>query len=479
MKRIALCIGNDEYSSLSVLHCAVADAKAISEELSKLKFVVIYKYNVSMSDMTNVINEFVEKVDDYDSCLFYYAGHGFQIDGKNILVPIDLNVYENNSKIQYDMFSLEYLMKKMDNYKDKTKIFILDACRTDINARGSSICKGFSSLLVPQGSIIAFATSPGQSSGEDENLGHGYYTNTLLQYISSPKISIETVFKKTRENLILNYGKTQIPWEHTSLVGDYFFNPNTLYSGLNYTDEALADSMYSALDDIAKKIIEALKSYNWYIQRNSLELISSLNFDNISISDLFVTGRNIYQAACGACYDAQIYINNFSDENIPHIAKIHLLNGMAYEIYYSSDNKLRIHPKAKYYKMIIQLLEKNMYYDSRNFILSVLSKIQNQIIYIPGQEENMTFTAEVTSNGELQALIYKGSNVLFRDINTLVDELPFPKIQYSYQEFVEHIACEVVAPDNCINVIGIEQKCIITAPTNFTIRKSVYRDNEQ
>ena len=91
----------------------------------------------------------------------------------------------------------------------------------------------------------------------------------------------------------------------------------------------------------------------------------------------------------------------------------------------------------------------------------------------------MTFTAEVTSNGELQALIYKGSNVLFRDINTLVDELPFPKIQYSYQEFVEHIACEVVAPDNCINVIGIEQKCIITAPTNFTIRKSVYRDNEQ
>ena len=95
--------------------------------------------------------------------------------------------------------------------------------------------KDFAPISAPQGSVIAFATSPGQSSKENVGTGHGYYTEALLKYMSLPRVPIETTFKKVREFLFAKTSGTQIPWEHTSLVGEFYFNPDTIYDGAAYS----------------------------------------------------------------------------------------------------------------------------------------------------------------------------------------------------------------------------------------------------
>lgn len=468
MKRIALCIGNDEYLNMDPLECAINDAESMAKVLTELGFETICKCNLNRTDMVETITDFIDNLENYDSCLFYYAGHGFQIEGENILAPTDLKLDGKKSAIKFYAYPLEDLMRSLDKYPNKTKVFVFDACRTALNSRGT--IRSFAPLLAPQGSIIAFATSPGQSSGEDKTLKHGYYTSALLQYISLPRVSVETVFKKTREKLVSQFGEKQIPWEHTSLIGEYYLNPNTIYDGVNYSPDALADCRYHAMDNEAKKIIDALKSHNWYIQGPALSLISSLNFETISASDLFVIGRNIYQAADGSCFDAQIYIDEFAGKNLPEKAKMHILNGMSYEIYFSSENVLRLHPKTGYYNSVIQLLENESYYGSKLFISSVLCKYEKQVLYIPGQNEIMEFWVNCNDKGEVCSLIYKGQNVLYDTEGNSIENSSIDTWELTNEQVVNSIACQVVAPNDCVRVMGLEKDCIMF-PFKFTIRR--------
>ena len=286
MKILALCIRNDEYQNIPPLCCAVNDAKSVSVELTDLGFEVICECNLDRTMMVEKITSFIDQIEVYDSVLFYYAGHGCQIDGDNILALTDLDINQRPSAIKINAFSLEELMRSLDKYPDKVKVFILDACRTVLFDRGT--VKGFAPVRAPQGSIIAFATSPVQSSSENTSTQHGYYTEALLNYIKLPRVNIETIFKKTREQLVASFGGKQIPWEHTSLVGDYYLNPNTIYDDVNYSPEVLADSRYHSSNSYVREIIDGLKSHNWYTQGAVLLRISTLNLKEVLASDLFV-----------------------------------------------------------------------------------------------------------------------------------------------------------------------------------------------
>ena len=172
MKRIALCIGNNNYAHLPKLNCAKNDANKMGNALKSLGFVTQIAFDLDRNAMIDVITKFTEELKDYDSCVFYYAGHGFQIEGDNILAPIDLDTNGRDQQVKMNAFPLEDLMHQLEKYLDKTKVIIFDACRDTLNNRGAS--KNFAPVLAPQGSIIAFSTSPGQSSSENTSSGHGY-----------------------------------------------------------------------------------------------------------------------------------------------------------------------------------------------------------------------------------------------------------------------------------------------------------------
>lgn len=223
-KRIALCIGNNDYQYLPQLLCAGNDANSMGEALYRLGYETTVKTNLNRTEMGSIIFEFAEKIKDYDSCLFFYAGHGFEVASENLLVPIDSNipVMASDREIIFNAFRLQDLLDMFEDCQDKVKVLVIDACRNVANTRG--VNRGFAAMSAPQGTVIAFSTSPGKSALEDASLQHGMYTKCLLKYMQEERMPIESVFKKVREELHRMTNGRQLPWEHTSLIGTYYLN---------------------------------------------------------------------------------------------------------------------------------------------------------------------------------------------------------------------------------------------------------------
>lgn len=486
MKKLALCIGNDTYEILPQLSCCVADATAMEEQLKSLGFDTVLKINLNREEMADIVLEFVEQIERYDVALLYYAGHGFQADSDNILAPIDLNTNNRPAAVRMSAFPLSELMNQLNRFPEQTKIVILDACRETLGYRGSF--QDFAPVSAPQGSVIAFATSPGQSSKENSVTGHGRYTEALLQYMSLPRVPVETVFKKVREALVAGTGGTQIPWEHTSLIGEFYFNPDTIYDGVSYSWEAKADGRFHFLQDSeVKTIVEGLKTYNWPQQETAIHRITSIDFSKASSNELFVLGRNLYQAACGSSFASQGFISNFgATKRIPDQAKLHILNGMAYEIYFDKHNRLRKQYKTSYSASIISYLEQPEFYASREFVASHLCKIENKPIYIPGQNERMYFHVKghQTDEGYLvEDVIYQGRSVLFNGAgDERIDNDVFRMDTRCFTFEQSLIAC-VVAPADCVvfqyDDPAISHESVLLTPFDgFTIRFEAEVEND-
>ena len=114
-------------------------------------------FDLQYNQFCSTIVGISDKIVDYDAVLFYYAGHGFQVNNKNILAPIDFNDREDPKTAEYRSFPIDDLLKLLEGDVNKTKVVILDACRKELGIRG--VGRDFAPMVAPQGSIIAFSTS--------------------------------------------------------------------------------------------------------------------------------------------------------------------------------------------------------------------------------------------------------------------------------------------------------------------------------
>lgn len=182
--------------------------------------------------------------------------------------------------------------------------------------------------------------------------------------------------------------------------------------------------------------------------------IISIDFTKTSSNELFILGRNIYQAACGSSFACQRFINNFGTmTKIPDQAKLHILNGMAYEIYYDARNRLRNIYKTSYLPSVIKYLEQPEFYASKEFIASHLCKIEDRPIYIPGQNELMYFIVkgQHTDDGyQIYDVIYQGRSVLCNNNGSeLIDTADF-KAETRCFAFEQSATACVAAPADCV-----------------------------
>lgn len=233
-KRIALVIGNGNYIG-SVLANPENDAKAMADVLIKLGFEV-YKYeNLSQSQMKRAIDDFGLRLKNFDVGLFYYAGHGIQTKGFNYLIPIDAEL-KAESQVEYDCVQADRILSFMEESGAKVKILILDACRDNPFERSwtrSVSGRGLASMNAPGGTLIAYATAPGRTASDGSGK-NGLYTAALLENISLPDITILQMFQNVRNFVAEKSQKQQIPWESTSLTGDFYFNPDLNNPNDNY-----------------------------------------------------------------------------------------------------------------------------------------------------------------------------------------------------------------------------------------------------
>lgn len=421
-KQIALCIGNDDYqyTCLRKLSCAVNDSQAVGDKLTALGFDVICKKNLDRSGMYAAVDDFESLLPEYDTALFYYAGHGFECEGKNLLIPIDAQD-TIKTYTEWMAFDLQYLIESLQGKKNtnhvQTKIIILDACREDAPDRGSG-SRGFAPVFAPEGTIIAFSTSPGQSAKESD--GHGFYTGELVQFIDLPRIPIENMFKHVRETLSAKTHGKQISWEHTSLMGNYCFNEDSIDAFSFYATQAFADgSFYLSPGSVVGKIIEELKSHDWYRQNPAISKITNDNLCKASPSELFILGRNIYQASVGGAWQAQEFINSFLSVSLIDDIKKHLLCGMAYEIYYDKLGMLRDSFKSDFYLKILKLLYEEQFQMCKGFISAVLSNETSRLVFIPSSEEKMAIHLECERATDVECCVYDIQGIYFQGKNYL------------------------------------------------------------
>lgn len=220
--RVALVMGNSAYA-VNPLGNPVNDATAMSGLFSDAGFAVDRSINAARVDMLAAIERFGEKVRRSETKLavFYYAGHGAQLDWRNYLLPVDAEV-TSAEQLKQRCVDLGALLGRLSGVKGKTFVIILDACRDNPFGTGFRVDqKGLSQFDAPVGSLLAYSTSPG-SIASDGNGKNGLYTENLLRELAVRGTRLEDALKRVRLNVRLQSNGGQIPWETTSLESDVF-----------------------------------------------------------------------------------------------------------------------------------------------------------------------------------------------------------------------------------------------------------------
>jgi uncharacterized caspase-like protein len=154
--------------------------------------------------------------------LFYYAGHGVQLNGRNFLIPTKASI-EREGDVEIEAVSAEWVLEQMRFARNRLNIVILDACRNNPFARGMrSADRGLAKMDAPAGTLIAYSTAPGDVA-EDGKGTNSPYTQALAKAMREGRQPIEQVFKRTRISVRNATSEQQTPWESSSLTGDFYF----------------------------------------------------------------------------------------------------------------------------------------------------------------------------------------------------------------------------------------------------------------
>lgn len=225
-RRLALVIGNSAYS-FGALENPKNDATLMSKTLKQVGFEVITLIDADQKAMKTAMLEFGRSLRDSDSVgLFYYAGHGVQVDGENYLVPVGANI-RDEADVAVEAVAASELLRTMQRAASRINIAIFDACRNNPFASTTrSGTRGLARIDAPAGTIIAYATAPGDVA-LDGTGGNSPYAAALAKHMGSDGLTVEEVFKRARREVLESTKNKQTPWESSSLTGDFYFKPGT------------------------------------------------------------------------------------------------------------------------------------------------------------------------------------------------------------------------------------------------------------
>ena len=232
-KRVAFVVGNGTYKNVAPLPNPAVDAKSMAKVLRNVGFDVVEGTNLTRDKMTEKLLDFGKRAEGADVAVFFYAGHGIAVNGTNYLLPVDADLKSEmdvklGAAINVDL-TLEQTMSDA-----KVKLVFLDACRDNPFAakirsakatRSVSVQSGLAEMKSGEGTLIAFATGPGQTALDGEAGTNSPFTRALVANIAAPGVEIQQAMTKVRAQVNEETGKNQLPWGHTNLIGTVYLNP--------------------------------------------------------------------------------------------------------------------------------------------------------------------------------------------------------------------------------------------------------------
>ena len=225
--RLALVIGNANYTEFNKLVNPINDATDLSTMLKNFGFEVILKTNIDNKSMTRAVQEFGEQLANRGGIgLFYFSGHGVQYKNVNYLIPLNTNI-KNDADIEFEALNVNRILEYMQAANNDLNIVILDACRESFyksNIKGSG--RGLAQIDSPKGALIAYATAPNKTAYGNEKERNSIYTKHLLAVLRKmPQISITNLFTEITGQVVKATNGEQSPWQDMSLTQQFCFAP--------------------------------------------------------------------------------------------------------------------------------------------------------------------------------------------------------------------------------------------------------------
>ncbi len=257
-ERRALVIGNDAYAHLPALANAVGDARAMRGVLEELGFEVQLVENTGAAGLRRSVAEFAGRLRPRDVGLFYYSGHGLQIQGENFLIPVDFEA-ANEIDARYASYPADHALETLEGAQARLNIMVLDACRDNPFARSRSRAQGLAIMNAGRGTLIAFATGPGKTASDGGQGSGGLFTSHLIERLQTPGLSLDEIFNQVTLAVDTASGGRQTPWVVKSLMGDFYFREPAGGDGGGILERAFWDSVKDSHD--AAEFRAYLKSY--------------------------------------------------------------------------------------------------------------------------------------------------------------------------------------------------------------------------
>jgi uncharacterized caspase-like protein len=234
--RVALVVGNANYRSIPSLTNPAADAMLMANTLKNLGFEIVgdeAQINLDKTALDRLVRKFGNQLQGADVGLFYYAGHGVQVRGANYLVPVNANPVRE-ADVDFELEDLAMVLRQMDASGTRLNLVMLDACRNNpFGGRGlRAIDSGLAQMRAPQGTLISFATQPGNVA-QDGSDGHSPYSKALAKATQRPGLGVFEVLNEVGLSVKKSTGGEQQPWLSSSPIEGNFY-----FSGPPKSDEA-------------------------------------------------------------------------------------------------------------------------------------------------------------------------------------------------------------------------------------------------
>jgi hypothetical protein len=308
-RRLALVVGNSDYTTVSPLKNASRDARDVAEALKRLGFEVTLLTDVKAGDFWDKVDAFATDAETADSTVFFYSGHAFQMSGVNYLVPVDAQL-QSREAIRTETWNLDGIIARLQARQRQTLIF-LDACRNDPlpqSVRGSGQADGLARLQTGAGTFVAFATEPGavtyDGAGDAPN---SPFTTALLKNLEAPGLSVSDMMIKVRNEVEEATLRRQTPWDQSSLREQFYFSapPAAAKQELSEADYELLAAL--SPEDRAK-FLDLLRASNFSeesLQRADAAIaIAQANFDIAAAEDVTVGVATVGVVSASPATDA-------------------------------------------------------------------------------------------------------------------------------------------------------------------------------
>ncbi|MEM6637463.1 MAG: caspase family protein [Pseudomonadota bacterium] len=218
-KRVALLVGNSRYSRPGLnLTNPENDAVDLADALRSQGFEVVEAVNKPYSDMRQALAEFGESAQGADVAMFFYAGHGVQVNGENYLIGTDF-VGTSAADLETTSLKMSEVRSVIEQARPKSGIIILDACRDNPFSTAGMAQPGLSRISGGAGLLIAYATDPGNVAfdGKGDN---SVFTNALLEHIGTPGLDVRLMLGRVRQQVVMETFGRQVPWVEEALISD-------------------------------------------------------------------------------------------------------------------------------------------------------------------------------------------------------------------------------------------------------------------